>query len=323
MNLTPIPKVLIIGLGNIGMLYDLNFQGEEKILTHCKSFYLNKKFKLVGGVDIKKEIRDLFEKHYKCLAFNDIKQAMKSLSPDIVIVSTSSESHLENIKKIFKYGKPKIIICEKPLSYELNEAIEIVEICEKNSSKLFVNYFRRVQPAFLEIYNQIKLKNIHIPFQGICIYSKGIFNTTSHFIDLFQFYFGDVKKVKILNINKKKKDPQPDFELIFEEGNIVFYSNKNNDIFLNNIDLIFSNGKLTFENGGSQIIWRKSKNDQRFVGYKVLDDDPKLYKNDFDRIQFHFTEQINNALKNEKVTLCTGKDALLTQKVLNQIKSNL
>ena len=68
MNLSPIPKVLIIGLGNIGMLYDLNFQSKDKILTHCKSFYLNKKFKLVGGVDIKKEIRDLFEKHYKCPA---------------------------------------------------------------------------------------------------------------------------------------------------------------------------------------------------------------------------------------------------------------
>ena len=65
--------------------------------------------------------------------------------------------------------------------------------------------------------------------------------------------------MRILNSNKKKSDPQPDFELIFERGNIVFYSNKNNEVFLNNIDLIMNNGKLTFENGGTQIIWRPLK----------------------------------------------------------------
>ena len=40
---------------------------------------------------------------------------MISLSPDIVVVSTSSGAHLKNIKEIFEYGNPKII-CEKPLS---------------------------------------------------------------------------------------------------------------------------------------------------------------------------------------------------------------
>ena len=129
--------------------------------------------------------------------------------------------------------------------------------------------------------------------------------------------------MRILNSNKKKSDPQPDFQLIFERGNIVFYSNKNNEVFLNNIDLIMNNGKLTFENGGTQIIWRPLKNDERFVGYKVLENHPKIFRNDFDRIQFHFVEQINKALKSEKVTLCTGQEAILTQKVLNQIKSKL
>ena len=316
-------SVLIIGLGNIGMLYDLKLKDDEKILTHSKSFHSNKEFSLVGGVDINKKNRNLFEKNYQCPAFNKIEKAMIRLSPDIVVVSTSSGSHLKNIKEIFEYGNPKIIICEKPLSLELKEAIKIVEICKKNSSKLFINYFRRTQPAFLEIYNQLKFKKIKTPFQGICFYSKGIFNTCSHFIDLFQFYFGGVKKVKILKRNKKQIDPQPDFELTFERGNIVFYSNKNNDAFINNIDLIMNNGKLTFENGGAQIIWRALKNDDRFFGYKVLENDPKIFRNDFDKIQSHFVEQINNVLKSEKVTLCTGQEALLTQEVLNKIKSKL
>ena len=323
MNSLHNPKILIIGLGNIGMLYDLSFENQEKILTHCKAFYTNEKFDLVGGVDIQEANRNLFEKNYKCPAFNEIKHAMINICPDIVVISSNSNNHLKNILEVFKFGKPKIIICEKPLSLKFKEACKIVEICKKNSSKLFVNYFRRSQPGFLEIYSRLKIKKIKPPFQGVCIYSKGMFNTSSHFIDLFQFYFGKVKKVRIINTNQKKADPQPDFELKFDNGNIVFFSNRNNDVFLNNIDLIMSNGKLTFENGGAQILWRKLKNDERFIGYKVLDDYPKIYQNDFDRIQFHFVEQINQALNNETVTLCSGQEALLTQNVLNQIKSKL
>ena len=318
-------SVLIIGLGNIGMRFDYENNSKNIILTHAKAFKLNNNFNLIGGVDIKdKNIND-FQKKYACRCFSQIKEAMHALCPDIVIVSSPTNKHLENIKEVLKYKIPKIIICEKPLSYEINESREILELCKSNNTKLFINYFRRILPGNLEILNLLNSKKIKTPFQGTCIYTKGLFNSSSHFINLFQFLFGEVKNIKLINknINKSLSDPEPDFELEFDEGKIIFIANKNTNIFLNSSEIVMQNGKLNFENGGEEVFWKPIIDDKRFSGYKVLDQQAQIFKNDFDRIQFYFTEQLNLAIRGQKNFLCYGEEALDTQNVLNKIKSKL
>ena len=44
-------NVLIIGLGNIGMKYDLHDNSGQKILTHANAFAHNNDFNIIGGVD--------------------------------------------------------------------------------------------------------------------------------------------------------------------------------------------------------------------------------------------------------------------------------
>ena len=323
MEISILPKVLIIGLGKIGLEYDLNQENNKKIITHSLSFFNSKYFDLIGGVDKSKLSREQFKKKYKLEAFSSIEKAVKKTNPDIVVISTSTQSHLLNIKETFNHGKPKVIICEKPLSYKLQEAIEIINLCEINMARLYVNYFRRVDPGFLKILDSIKNKKFSTPFQGICLYSKGLFNTASHFVNILELFFGEVKSFNIINKNKRQFDPCPDFNLNFSDGDVLFLSNKNNSIFLNNIDLIMANGKLSFENGGRQISWKPMIEDKAFAGYKVLETKNKIIKNNFDKIQFNFVEQINLSMKNKKTTLCTGKQALQTQKVLNQINNKL
>ena len=316
-------SVLIVGLGNMGMGYDLKKKSNNVILSHAKSFYLNKNFRLVGGVDLNDRNLCNFEKKYKCKAFRNIKEALEPETPDLIVVSSSTDSHFENIKEIIKFGKPKIILCEKPLSFDINEAIEISELCSKNQIKLFVNFFRRVLPGNLEISSLIKSKEISTPFQGVCTYSKGLFNSSSHFIDFFQYLFGKVKKIKIINKNKIFKDPEPDFELQFKEGNIIFLANKNKAVFINSIELIMGNSKLIFENGGDNVIWKKIVEDQRFSGYKVFGDSFKIFSNECDLIQYHVVNQIYLALEGKENFLCKSTEALKTQIILEKIKSKI
>ena len=316
-------SVLIIGLGNIGMRYDYDNFSKEIILTHAKSFYINENFNLIGGVDLKEKNIKEFKKKYISSGFSEIKEAMINLCPDIVIISSPTNKHFENIKEVFKYHSPKVIICEKPLSYEINESKKILELCKSKNSKLFINYFRRVLPGNLKILSLINSKEIRTPFQGTCTYSKGLFNSASHFINLFEFLFGKVKNIKLIKKNKSLSDPEPDFEIGFDEGNIIFISNKNSNIFLNSAELIMQNGKLNFENGGEDILWKPIIDDKRFSGYKVLSQQPQIIKNDFDRIQFYFTEQLNLAVRGQENFLCNNKEAFDTQKVLHQIKTQL
>ena len=90
-------NVLIIGLGNIGMKYDLLDNSNKKILTHSKSFFSNQKFELVGGIDLNDKNRTNFEERYKCKSFKNIKEASFDVNPDIIVVSTPTNQHYENI----------------------------------------------------------------------------------------------------------------------------------------------------------------------------------------------------------------------------------
>ena len=182
-------------------------------LTHSSAFYFNKKFKLVGAVEKDKSKLKLFENRYKAPGFIKIKDALKKLNPDIIVVSVNTKFHLQVIKKIFlcKF-KNKIIFCEKPCGNSLSEIREIKKISKKNKNKVFVNYMRN--------------------------YNNNLLNEASHYINLFLKIFGKVTKVKneiIKSLGKKINN----FTLFFNKGEIKFiclnntsYHNSRFEIFL-------------------------------------------------------------------------------------------
>ena len=48
-------RVVIVGLGNIGLLYDLNNIKKHFFASHSKTFNYHPNFKIVAGVDIIKK----------------------------------------------------------------------------------------------------------------------------------------------------------------------------------------------------------------------------------------------------------------------------
>ena len=44
-------SALIVGLGQIGMGYDLSLAPDQFVYSHARALSLNPEFKLVGGVD--------------------------------------------------------------------------------------------------------------------------------------------------------------------------------------------------------------------------------------------------------------------------------
>ena len=188
-------KVLIIGLGNIGMLYD---QTKEIINTFylIKSFISISDFEVVGGVDTNKDRLNLLENEYKIKPFSEIKVAMQKTNPHIVVISTPTETH-KNIIDLIKNFDINIILCEKPISYNLIDAEKIVRDLRVRGIKFFVNYMRRVDPGVLEIKKRIDQNFLLDPFKGVCIYTGGVYNNASHLINLCEFWLGNY-----INISK-------------------------------------------------------------------------------------------------------------------------
>ena len=174
--------VLIVGLGQIGLQYDLNLNQDEYTLTHAHAFSLHNSFNLLGAVDIDKEQRNIFSNKYGLPTYSNLNEALKAHNPDIIVISSNTSKHANILNEILQSLSPKIILCEKPLSYSLGDAQKMIDLCEKSGISLFVNYIRRSDPGVIEIKKLIESSKFKKNYKGVCWYSKGFIHNGSHFL---------------------------------------------------------------------------------------------------------------------------------------------
>jgi predicted dehydrogenase len=144
-------RVLLFGLGQVAMGYDLDSHDADLVLTHAKAFSLHPDFALQGGVDPDAARCAVFEERYGGHAGTDLVAALAAAQPDVVVVASPTPHHGTAVRTILEHGAPKLILCEKPLSYDRAEARAMVDACREHGCLLFVNYLRRVDPGVREI----------------------------------------------------------------------------------------------------------------------------------------------------------------------------
>jgi hypothetical protein len=83
---TTTKSVLLIGLGNVGVGFDLS--DSRKVLSHARAFSRHPYFNLAAGVDTDAERRRRFEAAYGVPSFDDVGAATREVSPDVVVVAT-------------------------------------------------------------------------------------------------------------------------------------------------------------------------------------------------------------------------------------------
>ena len=314
--------VLIVGLGSIGFLYDINNK-IGTVLTHAKSFDLDPRFELIGGVDINTQIRMNFENIYKKNSWSTIKEAIKIKNPDVIVISTPTNDHFKTFKEIFQYVQPKCILIEKPISYKVSETKNIIEVLNKNNCKGYVNFFRSSLPSTQKIKRMVRNNIIGKPIKGYLWYSKGIFNTGSHFIDLFRIFFGEVLEIRILKKNQIKDfDVNPDLYLKFRDASIYFIASNTDKFFYNQFELFGQRGKLVYKNGGAEILWHSIKKDKLFQINKIISDNPKFFETDFKNIQSYVVSELFKALCEKKSNLVSVEESLPTHLILEKIICN-
>ena len=318
-------SVVIIGLGNIGMLYDINLPKKENILTHCNAFSQHPDFKLIGAVETNFELRSLFEKEYKLPSSKDVKSflADNQLSPDVYVIANSTENHLNVIEQITAVSNPVGILCEKPLAYNVAEALEICNLCEERKIKIFLNFIRRADPGILELKHRIDTHQIEAPFKLVAWYSKGLIHNGSHFIDLFNFLFGSVNSFKIINSDSKTdKDAEPDFLLEYNSAKVLFTAVDANNFSLHKFEMVAKNGYLTYQ-GNGDMIWKIAEPNKQAYGNIPLSDKDEIILSDMQRYQYNILTKLSNALNNnDDSCLCDGKAGLKNITILNKIISS-
>jgi len=315
-------NVLIVGLGQIGMGYDLDLDHDKYVYSHVAAFNQHKGFKIVGGVDIDSKLGKVFTEKYDCAFFDNIQGALRQSSPDIVVIAISTKLHNQALKEIVKYSKPKIIMCEKPLSYSVEEAYSMQKLCNENGIQLFVNYMRNSTPDSIEIKDKINSGEYAGSLKGVAWYSKGLVHNGSHFVNLLTYWLGPIKESRCISRGRllDNQDIDPDFSLTFEKGRVVFLSTQEENFSHYSVELVFENGRLRYERGGRGVYWTSVQQDENLSTHKFLSNDDGNYDTDsMSKYQLHVVNELWNMLNQENYELCSGVMAISTLESISEI----
>lgn len=165
-------SALIIGCGQMGCLNDASGSGNEhKTISYAKSLKYNGNFDVFyydeDGSKVNKAI-ELWGGNY-----------CNNNYVDVVIISTPDNTHYDILKNEY-IGKPKLVICEKPLCSTVAEVKEIIKLYEKSNIPILLGYTRN----FIPLYHNLKELN---PIYGECYFNRGWLHTGTHAIALFEW----------------------------------------------------------------------------------------------------------------------------------------
>jgi predicted dehydrogenase len=320
-------KIAVIGLGNIGARYDISSPNLN--ITHASAITSDRRFDLVGGSDKEKKFREDFEKAYSRPSFESISQLMHSLSPDVVVIATGTESHLDNLIELGKYPDVGLILCEKPIVHDPKGSTDVLKAASLRGQKIVVNYQRRTESSSKEIRRLIIKKEFGSFLGGTGIYSGGYFNNGSHMLDLLEWWLDDeFVDVNLLETTGNLNDHRVSF--VSKIGNADFFLNSINSSTTSffEIYLQFEFCQLRYCAGGGEVYidkivrnadypdfcsiqtstqpeYPKSKQNLSSVYeeiYKGMHGDTMDLPNAFSAI--HLVERMRSYIKNNGVSTC-------------------
>ncbi|MCL2186434.1 MAG: Gfo/Idh/MocA family oxidoreductase [Treponema sp.] len=141
-------KAAVVGLGRIASLLEEDTL-REKPCTHTGAIASNDDCILTAGSDISEERRKLFAEKWKVPVYEDARQMLAAYKPQILVIATHPDSHYKYCR-LASQEKVPVVICEKPLADNLNEARKIASLTQgKDSLIIITNHERRYSQDYI------------------------------------------------------------------------------------------------------------------------------------------------------------------------------
>jgi predicted dehydrogenase len=127
-------RTMVAGLGNMGR-------------SHALAYHRNPAFQIVGLVNRSEPQLDPALAGYAITP--DFHEALTRLKPDLVCVSTYSDSHADYACAAMEQGAH--VFVEKPLATTVADARRVVDAARANGRKLVVGYILRHHPSWMRL----------------------------------------------------------------------------------------------------------------------------------------------------------------------------
>jgi UDP-N-acetyl-2-amino-2-deoxyglucuronate dehydrogenase len=190
-------------------------------IAHRHAEEILKTGELVAVCDIDKEKAKAFAVNFKTRVYFNHHELLKEESEiDVIAVCTPNGLHAQH--SIDALNKNFHVLCEKPMSIDSADAKQMIETAGRNKKYLFVvkqNRFNHAVASVKNALNENKPGKIY-SFQLSCFWNRSggyykdswhgkkkldggtLFTQFSHFIDILQWFFGDVKEAKAFFANE-------------------------------------------------------------------------------------------------------------------------
>ena len=250
----------VIGLGNIGFKYDLDEKRKgiagKGIKTHVSAYQNCKHIDLSGVVEIDEQSINKFKSKYSTISvYHSVSQLMKKKKIDFISICTSTESHNLILREIIKYPI-KGILCEKPISNNLEDARAMINLCEERDILLTINHGRRWHGTYLAANQMIENGKIGKIKAVTSMYSGEVFNIGTHLFDTIRMLIQkDALALSgVFQTSLNRNDPSISGWIEFEDNiycTVITNGSRKDMIF--EIDLLGSEGRIKILNNGAKI----------------------------------------------------------------------
>jgi len=204
----------IVGCGNIAKKH-----------VHAITTYLGSS-KIISICDIVKEKAKSLGKQLDVPFFTNASEMLENLGEkiDIISILTPSGNHANNVYELVKFAKPLVI--EKPIALRLEEADDILRICDSNNVKIFVVHQNRYNLPIIKMreafekgrFGKLVMGTVRLrwkrnqdyydsaKWRGTWAYDGGVFtNQASHHIDMLTWFMGNIDSVKAVGATRLSK----------------------------------------------------------------------------------------------------------------------
>lgn len=337
----------IIGTGRIG--FSLGFDKKrEQPASHTMALFGNKKINLIAAAD--KNAENLarwqtYAKKHKSLAltFSSSDELYKNVTClDIITVAVNEESHLEECLKAIAQ-KPKLVILEKPVALNSDEAQKILEASKNAKVPVMVNHERRFSKDYLLAKSLIpKIGEIQSVVaeldSGLRIYAPefekdgtySLIHDGTHLVDIVNFLLGDyfdgekLSNPILTGIYKDDKNIVRNFTAIYHTEKIPEIQIKmsgRSKFFEFRIEILGTLGKIVVGNGIYGFYLREES--KLYSGFYSL----TKQKAKFPKKTRYFSGMVQNAvdfLDGKTANLASPlEDAIEDLRILEEIKEKL
>jgi hypothetical protein len=314
-------SVGLVGLGNIGALYDIN---SDNVMSHLKAITRDERFNLCFAYDPNSENSDLIKKTYhKCNIYQDILDLKSAnLEIDVLVIASPTKLHLTSITDLLLLFNPALVLCEKPLSESLVDSRKIFRLCKLRKIKIVTNYMRRSLPE-TKVFKQKLNFELSGKSEVIIKYSGCFENNGSHFLDLMSYFYGP--PIKVLQASSEMT-----LHSLFKIRATLAHHNAictyvplpSNSVVEHEVEVITDSFKLIIGRAGRDIKIYDKLEDPDFLGQYEYGKLSLLTSNYLNFMQYVY-DDIYLALSSGKLpaNLCDIETSLRNTKLIQELKS--